>query len=194
MGCRMRHGFGVAAARGLVAGLSLALAGCFQGATAPEPQFGGDFPVLGPPGAAETTPDPVRSRIVFTALQMVGVPYRYGGESPDGFDCSGLVQFAYRSAGISVPRTSRDQLQASAPVTLAEASAGDLLFFHSKDFSHVGIYLGQGRFVHAPATGMNVSIASFNDAYYRRNFVRAGRIPAVARVAATCDQVAGHDC
>ena len=158
-----------AATKGLVAGLSLALAGCFQGGTAPEP----------PAGTGVTAPDPVRSKIVFTALQMVGVPYRYGGESPEGFDCSGLVQYAYRSAGVSLPRTARDQLHASTPVALADAREGDLLFFRSKDYSHVGIYLGQGRFVHAPSTGRTVSIANFGDAYYRRNFVRAGRIPAV---------------
>ena len=125
---------------------------------------------------------------------MVGVPYRYGGESPDGFDCSGLVQYAYRSAGVSVPRTSRDQLRASSPVPLADAAAGDLVFFQSKDFSHVGIYLGQGRFVHAPATGRAVAIASFNEAYYRRNFVRAGRMPAMASVASVCDRDAGGNC
>ena len=176
MGYLMRHAFGVAATRGLVAGLGLALAGCFQGATSPEPQAGTEAVVPTPPGPQQATLDPVRARIVFTALQMVGVPYRFGGESPAGFDCSGLVQYAYRSAGVSMPRTSRDQLQASTPVALADASAGDLLFFQSKDYSHVGIYLGQGRFVHAPATGRTVSIASFNDAYYRRNFVRAGRV------------------
>ena len=187
----MRHAFGVAATRGLVVGLSLALAGCFQGATAPEP----DAAVFASHAGDQAAQDPVRSRIVFTALQMVGAPYRYGGESPAGFDCSGLVQYAYRSAGVAVPRTSRDQLHASAPVALADASAGDLLFFRSKDSSHVGIYLGQGRFVHAPSTGGKVSIASFSNAYYRRNFVRAGRIPAVgAALAATCGRGASPDC
>ena len=173
----MRHGLSVAAPSVLIAGLGLALAGCFQGATVPETPAAGV--VLAPPAGPDAAPDPVRSRIVFTALQMVGVPYRFGGESPEGFDCSGLVQYAYRNAGVSVPRTSRDQLAASTAVALADAVAGDLLFFRSRDFSHVGIYLGEGRFVHAPATGRSVAIASFGDAYYRRNFVRAGRIPEV---------------
>ena len=154
-------------------GLALLLAAC-TGPQRPEPA---PLPPAPPAGAA--TLDPVRSRIVFTALQMVGVPYRYGGEAPDGFDCSGLVQYAYRAAGVPVPRTSRAQLDATAPVALADAIAGDLLFFRSEDFSHVGIYLGEGRFVHAPATGRTVSIASFNDAWYRRNFVRAGRMRAL---------------
>jgi cell wall-associated NlpC family hydrolase len=120
--------------------------------------------------------DPQRSRIVFTALQMVGVPYRYGGSTPEGFDCSGLVQYAYRSAGLSVPRTSREQFKASTPVTLAEAGAGDLLFFRSVNNSHVGIYIGKGRFVHAPFTGRNVEVTSLDDPYYQRNLVRIGRI------------------
>jgi cell wall-associated NlpC family hydrolase len=151
------------------AALALALAGCFQGAT-----------TRAPPGAQEAGPDPVRNQIVFTALQMVGVPYRYGGEDPSGFDCSGLVQYAYGNAGLSVPRTSRQQFAASRAVPLEEARPGDLLFFRSQDWSHVGIYLGEGRFVHAPATGRTVSIASFDSAWYRRNFVRAGRMPALA--------------
>ena len=172
---------GTAAGRALAVTLSLALAGCFQGAVQPDDAAGRGNPM------ASEIPDPVRSRIIFTALQMVGVPYRYGGESPDGFDCSGLVQYAYRSAGVAVPRTSREQLKASRAVTLAEASAGDLVFFQSKDYSHVGIYLGEGRFVHAPSTGRTVSIGSFNEAYYRRNFVRAGRLPGVLSLAAACE-------
>jgi cell wall-associated NlpC family hydrolase len=182
-----------AAARGaLVAGLGLALAACLQRTTTPEPPNAGV--ILTPPAGSGAVADPVRSRIVFTALQMVGAPYRFGGESPDGFDCSGLVHFAYRSAGVSVPRTSRDQLKASTPVALTDAVAGDLLFFRSEDFSHVGIYLGEGRFVHAPSTGRSVSLASFGEAYYRRNFLRAGRMPEVARVAASCGRGASPDC
>jgi cell wall-associated NlpC family hydrolase len=148
--------------------LAATLAGCFQTAHLPDQ-----------PAAPETAvgiPDPVRSRIVFAALQMVGVPYRYGGAAPDGFDCSGLVQYAYQNAGLSVPRTSREQLRASRPVGLDEVTAGDLLFFQSKDNSHVGIYVGDGRFVHAPATHRNVSIGRLQDGYYRKHFVRAGRL------------------
>jgi cell wall-associated NlpC family hydrolase len=149
--------------------LAMPLAACFHT---------GGLPERPEPHVSENlSPDPVRSRIVFTALQMVGVPYRYGGDAPDGFDCSGLVQYAYRNAGLSVPRTSREQLRASRPVTLDEADPGDLLFFRSKDDSHVGIYVGEGRFVHAPATHRTVSIGRLTDAYYRRHFVRAGRLP-----------------
>ena len=83
-------------------------------------------------------------------------------------------------------RTSREQLRASAPVTLAEAVAGDLVFFQGKSDSHVGIYLGEGRFVHAPATGQAVSIGSFEQPYYRGHFVRAGRMTPPRAIAASC--------
>lgn len=169
----MRQMLAVAALRSLVVGSALALGGCFQSATVPEP-----------PATAVEGADPVRSRIVFSALQMVGVPYRYGGSTPQGFDCSGLVQYAYRSAGLAVPRTSREQLKATLPVALAEAGPGDLVFFQNKGDSHVGIYLGDNRFVHAPFTGANVGISSLAEPYYQRTLVRAGRVPAVADVAA----------
>jgi murein DD-endopeptidase len=185
----MRRYSGNATAALLVAGMGLALGGCFQAAQVPEAPVAG---VATRPDGAE--PDPVRSRIVFTALQMVGAPYRYGGESPAGFDCSGLVQYAYRSAGVTVPRTSRDQLAATAPVPLADAGPGDLVFFRSKDYSHVGIYLGQGRFVHAPSTGRTVAIGSFNEAWYRSNFVRAGRVRAIPGMASTCGEQSAAAC
>jgi cell wall-associated NlpC family hydrolase len=153
----------------------LVLAGCAQRGPAPEPP-----PAPLPPGATRPQADPLRNQIVFTALQMVGVPYRYGGTTPQGFDCSGLVQYAYRNAGLSVPRTSREQLAATSPVPLAEAEPGDLLFFRSDDWSHVGIYVGEGRFVHAPSTGRDVTVGNFADAWYRRNFVRAGRMKVLA--------------
>jgi len=169
----------------LAAILGLVLGGC---ASAPQlPAETASPVVVAPPVKTGPAPDPVRSHIVFTALQMVGAPYRYGGSTPAGFDCSGLVQYAYRSAGLRVPRTSREQLTATAPVPLAEAAPGDLLFFQGKDSSHVGIYLGEGRFVHAPFTGRNVEIGRLDDGYYRSNFVRAGRVPAVTQLAAGCE-------
>ena len=122
--------------------------------------------------------DPVRAQIVFTAMQMVGVPYQWGGSTPEGFDCSGLVQYAYSNAGLRLPRTAAAQLDASAPLTLENAQAGDLLFFRDGGHtSHVAIYLGQGRFVHAPSTGGQVSLDSFGNAYWRMRFARAGRVP-----------------
>jgi murein DD-endopeptidase len=111
------------------------------------------------------------------AVQMIGTPYRWGGESPGGFDCSGLVYYSFGKAGAVVPRTTTQLLQASTPVSLRHARTGDLLFFSSAGKpSHVGIYLGDGRFVHAPSSGKRVEIASLQGGWYRRNFVRAGRL------------------
>jgi cell wall-associated NlpC family hydrolase len=110
------------------------------------------------------------------ALGQVGGPYRYGGSSPTGFDCSGLVQYSYASAGISVPRTTSGQWTQMTPVRDRDMRAGDLLFFEiSGKMSHVGLYLGDGRFVHAPSSGRSVSIGSLESAYYGKAFIRAGR-------------------
>lgn len=111
-----------------------------------------------------------------TASSLVGSPYRYGGQTPDGFDCSGLVYYSYQAAGQSVPRTSTQQFQAARPIPIAQARAGDLLFFrYEHKVSHVGIYLGDQRFVHAPSSGKPVSVASLRDEHYRNHFVGAGR-------------------
>jgi len=150
----------------IAAGLIGSLAGC---SSAP-PQAERSPRVLVPA-------DAVRTQVVFTAMQMVGVPYRWGGASPEGFDCSGLVQYAYSNAGLQLPRTAADQMKAVTPLTLENAEAGDLLFFREgKRTSHVAIYLGQGRFVHAPSTGNSVSLDSFSNTYWRMRFARAGRV------------------
>ncbi|MCE7901608.1 MAG: NlpC/P60 family protein [Gammaproteobacteria bacterium PRO9] len=153
------------------------LAGC---SSLPQPTGPAPEPVVatGSPIPAEPA-DPTRTQAVFTALQMVGVPYQWGGESPSGFDCSGLVQFAYARAGLRLPRTAAAQLGAVTPVPIDRAEAGDLLFFRSGGrTSHVAIYLGNGRFVHAPSSGHEVSIDSFDNDYWRSHFVHAGRVPA----------------
>jgi murein DD-endopeptidase len=112
-----------------------------------------------------------------TATGMIGIPYVYGGASPKGFDCSGLVQYSYQRAGLQVPRTSRQQFAAAEPISLTSAQPGDLLFFtYNSRVSHVGIYLGDERFVHAPSTGKTVSVASLRDPHYAKHFLRAGRI------------------
>ena len=128
-------------------------------------------------GSAVPAPDSVRTQVVLTARQMVGVPYRWGGSTPEGFDCSGLVQYVYSRSGLHLPRTAADQMAASAPLTLEKAEAGDLLFFRDGSrTAHVAIYLGQGHFVHAPSTGNAVSVDSFDNAYWRMHFARAGRV------------------
>ena len=111
------------------------------------------------------------------ALAQVGTPYRYGGSAPGGFDCSGLVQFSYARAGRSVPRTTSQLWQTAEPVGQEELRSGDILFFDIEGkIAHVGLYLGDGDFVHAPSTGRQVSVESLRSDFYRKAFVRAGRL------------------
>ena len=126
--------------------------------------------------AGTPTKDP-RSSIAQLALSMVGVQYRYGGAHPrEGFDCSGLVYYTYTANGHDVPRTAQAQFNAARKISLAQAEAGDLLFFQDQEkLSHVGIYLGEDRFVHAPSSGDSVRVASIDTPYYQRYLVAVGR-------------------
>ena len=115
------------------------------------------------------------------ALAQVGTPYRYGGADPArGFDCSGLVSYAHSAEGIGVPRTAAAQFDAARKVDPDALRAGDLVFFRlvpgSREVTHVGVYTGQRRFVHAPQTGRSVGEASLDDPYYRERFAGAGRL------------------
>ncbi len=115
------------------------------------------------------------------ASRLVGSPYLFGGATPAGFDCSGLVYYSYLQAGVSVPRSTELQHRAASPVRLLDARSGDLLFFNlDGKVSHVGIYLGDGRFVHAPTTGKSVQFASLGLDYYRRRLAGVGRVAAAA--------------
>lgn len=114
---------------------------------------------------------------VRVATAMLGAPYHYGGSNPRGFDCSGLVYFAFREAGFRVPRTTGAQLRHAKPVSLSQLTSGDLLFFrqHSSRVSHVGIYVGDGLFIHAPSRGKRVSYGSLRNHYWKSRLVTAGR-------------------
>ncbi len=111
------------------------------------------------------------------AASMVGKPYRYGGNTPQGFDCSGLVYFSYKRAGMDVPRSTKMQRGQSRKVSFSGLARGDLLFFdqEGKKSSHVGIYLGATRFVQAPSSGKRVRVDTLNDAYWRMHLVDARR-------------------
>jgi cell wall-associated NlpC family hydrolase len=116
-------------------------------------------------------------RAAAVAVQQVGVPYRYGGSTPAGFDCSGLVHYSFARAGASVPRTTRQLWSASQHVDPRQLREGDLLFFRfDNKIAHVGLYLGNGRFVHAPSSGKQVSVQSLRSDVYRDAFVRGGRL------------------
>lgn len=118
----------------------------------------------------------VGDRAAEVALAQVGAPYRYGGQSPSGFDCSGLVHYAYSRAGMNVPRTTGSLWSGTAAVARADMRPGDVLFFSiNGKMSHVGLYLGGGRFVHAPKSGRSVSVESLSSPFYSQAFLRAGR-------------------
>ena len=112
------------------------------------------------------------------AADMIGARYRLGGADPvQGFDSSGLAFYAYDQAGYPIPRTSEDQFRAAHKIALADAAAGDLFFFQDQaKLSHVGIYLGDGLFVHAPETSRQVSIARIDAPYYQEQLVAVGRL------------------
>ena len=112
------------------------------------------------------------------AQKMIGKPYRYGGNSPAGFDCSGLVQYSYSRAGLPIPRTTRSQRESSVAVGSQSLRAGDLIFFdqEGRKSSHVGIYIGNGRFVHAPSSGKQVRVDKLDKTYWKKHYVGARRI------------------
>lgn len=128
---------------------------------------------------AQSPPDDlsVNLRAAHYARQLVGAPYRYGGNTPRGFDCSGLVQYSYARAGVAVPRTTREQRRRSRAVPRKHLYPGDLLFFDQlgKRGSHVGLYLGDQRFVHAPASGKVVHISTLANPYWQRHLLEARR-------------------
>lgn len=111
------------------------------------------------------------------AAALVGAPYHFGGADAGGFDCSGLALYVHEQVGLSIPRTAAAQLHAARVVPLAQLAPGDLVFFriHSKHVNHVGVYTGDGRFVHAPRAGRAVTYADLRSGYYARHLASAGR-------------------
>jgi cell wall-associated NlpC family hydrolase len=118
--------------------------------------------------------------LAFHALSHIGVPYRYGGASPDtGFDCSGLVQYVYaQGAGVALPRNTQRLSEVGAPVPTDALEPGDLVFFDTlrKPYSHVGIYLGDQRFIHAPTTGGHVELVDMRQRYWQSRYNGARRL------------------
>lgn len=119
-----------------------------------------------------------------TAFELQGTPYRLGGTDAQGLDCSGLVWVAFASAGIKLPRTSQEQFHATERIARDALRAGDLVFFKTgrnkkRSVDHVGIYIGNGQFLHAPRRGKAVTVASMDEAYWTNRFVGAGRVPGV---------------
>ncbi|MCL1634189.1 C40 family peptidase [Luteimonas sp. SX5] len=128
-----------------------------------------------------TPADPAAANaVLMRALSLVGTPYRYGGNTPQGgFDCSGLVNYVYRDMlDLKLPRTSRELARVQGPKIAPERlAAADLVFFGSGGaVSHVGIYVGEGRFVHAPSTGGTVRLDHLDGAYWRDHYSGARRV------------------
>ncbi|WP_242833916.1 C40 family peptidase [Desulfosporosinus sp. OT] len=115
------------------------------------------------------------SEVVDHALSLRGIPYVFGGSSRKGFDCSGLTQYVYRHSGVSLPRTASEQFRVGSSISRAQLQSGDLVFFstYAKGASHVGIYIGGGRFVSASNNG--VSISSLASGYYAGRYIGARR-------------------
>ena len=131
--------------------------------------------VVAPRGDAARAND-----VLFRALGLVGTPYRYGGNTPEGgFDCSGLVGYVFRdAAGVQLPRASREMAAIDAPkIGNDKLQPGDLVFFGRKRaINHVGIYVGEGRFVHAPNSGGTVRLDALDGHYWKENYLYAKRV------------------
>jgi cell wall-associated NlpC family hydrolase len=146
-------------------------------------------------GYSNDIPIPPTSKIgaavVKAALQMRGIPYSWGGGGAGGaskgiaqgantvgFDCSGLTQYAFSKFGVNIPRVSYDQFRAGTPVPVNAMRPGDLVFFNTmrRAFSHVGIYVGEGKFIHSPKPGAEVRVEDMSGSYWRRRFDGARRV------------------
>jgi peptidoglycan DL-endopeptidase CwlO len=112
--------------------------------------------------------------VVGIAMRYLGVPYRWGGASPSGFDCSGFSMYVYAQVGVSLPHNAAMQYSYGTPVSRSQLAPGDLVFFNG--LGHMGIYIGGGQFIHAPHTGDVVKISSLSDSWYAATYVGARRI------------------
>ena len=130
-------------------------------------------------GAASSAWDAARA-LTSAALDLIGIRYKWGGATPDtGLDCSGLVQFVFQqTTGVTLPRSAKEMSRLGDKVALSELQPGDLVFFNTRRFafSHVGIYLGENRFIHAPRRGREVEVATIDRAYWQQRFNGARRL------------------
>ncbi|TAN05453.1 MAG: NlpC/P60 family protein [Rhodanobacteraceae bacterium] len=161
------------AARHLIRLAALALVACLAACSTVSP-------VRSPVGPISAPPSTVANNVLIRAIGLVGTPYHWGGNTPEsGFDCSGLVDYVFRTeAGIDLPRTSREIAALDAPrISIKHLKAGDLLFFgHRHHVNHVAIYVGNGRFVNAPDTGGTVRLDRLDGYYWRDHYLFAKRV------------------
>lgn len=178
-------------ARLLIVGAATLAAGCASSRAVPQPfpMPGGPPPAAGgalpPTGTPEVVPEtglPIEALDAYTlrstALALRGAPYRNGGATPNGFDCSGFVQYVYRLHGVTMPRETREQFRVGRAIGRDELAPGDLVFFSTvaPGASHVGIVIDQEQFVHAPSTRGVVRVERLSAEYWDRRFVGARRL------------------
>ncbi|SAL40972.1 peptidase P60 [Caballeronia turbans] len=135
------------------------------------------------PGGAKSFLSGVASKagdVVVGALNMIGVRYRWGGNTPDsGLDCSGFVRYVFQDTlGMTLPRRAEEMSRVGEKVTVSDLKPGDLVFFNTmrRSFSHVGIYIGDNKFVHSPSTGSTIRVDDMEDGYWEKRFQGARRI------------------
>ncbi|MGO4416647.1 MULTISPECIES: NlpC/P60 family protein [Cupriavidus] len=167
-----------------VSAAALLLAACAGG---PPPRQGSSVPRA--PGKPMIDPSAGLEEISIQAMSLVGTPYRYGGNTPDsGFDCSGLVRYVVqRAANVNLPRTTEQMGQRGSSLDRSQVASGDLVFFNTtgRANSHVGIYVGQNRFVHAPATGGTVRLEDMGKSYWASRYNGARRVVAASNLPMT---------
>ena len=116
--------------------------------------------------------------LMLHSMGLIGTPYKWGGSTTStGFDCSGMIQFVYKNAlGVSLPRTARDMAAASRKIPDSRLKAGDLVFFNTggaNKYSHVGLYIGNGEFIHAPSSGKTIKTEKLSSPVYAKNYLGA---------------------
>ncbi len=140
---------------------------------------GETVPLTALPSIINTSISPTRQAVLEFAARYLGTPYKYGGASPDGFDCSGFTYFVYQNVVRDIPRTATDQRNAAQELTMDELLPGDLVFFRKSGsgsgVGHAGIYVGEGQFIHSPNSGDYVSYDTLWSGSYNKNFICGGR-------------------
>jgi cell wall-associated NlpC family hydrolase len=149
----------------LLVGLSVVAAACFT--ARPE--------ISTPSRSGGPAPEPrERQNVVAIARKHLGAPYRWGGSSPDGFDCSGFVQYIYAQVGVSLPHNAAKQYMLGVPVSRDRLEPGDVVFFDH--LRHNGIYVGNGQFIHARRSGKRVTVSTLDEAWYAERWAGARRL------------------
>ena len=128
-------------------------------------------------GTTPAATDSKQSAIIVTAQKYLGAPYVWGGSTPDGFDCSGFTQYVMKQNGITIPRTAAEQFAAGTPVDKSSLRVGDMVFFttYKPGASHVGFYMGDGKFIHASSSSEGVTISKLAETYYTERYIGARR-------------------